>query len=66
MAMVRPGAVTISGTLVAASGSVRKCWIIAATIGNIETIAKIGRKPAATRVIPWGFIVRLLKKRRIG
>ena len=53
-AIVSPGAVTIEGTLVAALGSLgAKCPIIAPTAGNIDTIARIGRNPARTTVIPW-------------
>ncbi|GLK45970.1 hypothetical protein GCM10017612_38900 [Novosphingobium resinovorum] len=56
----------MSGTFAAASGSVAKCWIIEATIGNIETMAKMGRNAADTRVTPWGRIVSLPKNRDTG
>ena len=53
-AMLNPGAETISGTSQPAFGLAAKCPIREGTAGNMETIAKTGRKPMTTTVMPWG------------
>ena len=52
--MLNPGAETMSGTSHIAFGFPAKCPIKEGTAGNMETMAKIGRKPMRTTVIPCG------------